>query len=214
MNDPELDRILKSAPVPELPAEYWERFPKQVVVELRHRQANLAVPRDAESRRVRAGQGLWFAALGSRPALALGGVAAAGVWLGCFLGLRPGRPTGGGDAQFAEAQKCFREVAPLFPNQLEALVLDPNGARLVLAERPDMPQSPPLYIKVTGPKGAHCFVTFSGQQIRVNGDTFEVLVDRQGEVLLVGEQSVWSSSEPGAKAGPYRIEARPLPANS
>jgi hypothetical protein len=102
----------------------------------------------------------------------------------------------------------------LFPNQLQALVLDAAGAHLVLAEQADVPASPPLYVKITGPKGAQRFVTFSGQRIRVNGDSFEVLVGRQGEVLLVGKQSVWSSSEPGVKAGPYRIEARPLPANS
>jgi hypothetical protein len=85
---------------------------------------------------------------------------------------------------------------------------------MVLADRPNVPASPPVYVKICGPKGCQRFVTFSGQQIRVNGDVFEVLVDRQGDVLLVGAQWVWSSSEPAVKSSRYRIEARPLPATS
>ncbi|HYL94503.1 MAG TPA: hypothetical protein VET69_01770 [Terriglobales bacterium] len=141
------------------------------------------------------------------------GAAAACLLLGFLVGTRTARHTSA-DPQFAEARKCFNEIAPLFPNQVQTIVFDAAGAHLVLAEQADVPASPPLYVKITGPKGEQRFVTFSGQRIRVNGDSFEVLVDRQGEVLLVGKQSVWSSSDPRAKAGPYRIEARPLPTNS
>ena len=114
------------------------------------------------------------------------------------------------DPQFTELQKCFREIEPLFPHQLQAIVFDDRGAELVLADAATVPASMPLYIKVCGPNGCRRFVTFSGQQIRVNGDLCDVLLDRQGNILVVGQQLAWSSSNPAGKAGTYQIEARPL----
>jgi hypothetical protein len=108
-----------------------------------------------------------------------------------------------------EAQKYFHEIEGLFPNQLQAIVLDQTGARLVLSPAADVPRSPPLYLRICGPDGCQRFVTFSGQQIRVNGEACEVLVDRRGRVLLVGRDTVWSGSDPSGKTGPYRIERPP-----
>jgi hypothetical protein len=205
MNNSELKARLKSVPVPEPGTEYWEAFPKRVMLEIQRREESRA-PADTMARP------WWFALLA-------GPVLSASVALVCvvsafFLGVRQGRHSGLDQRQLAEAQKCYREIESLFPNQVQALVFDAQGMHLVLAEQADVPASPPLYVTLTGPKGVHRFVTFSGQRIRVNGDSFEVLVDRQGAVLLVGQQSVWSSSQPANKAGPYRIEARPLPATS
>lgn len=215
MKNRELEQILKSEQPPERAGEYWEKFPKRVLAEIESRETR-AVQQGSGAADALELPGLvraFCCALLSRPALLIGGAAVCVVFA-FFLGVRQGTRSGTGDVQLAEARRCFSEIATLFPNQLQALVLDAVGAHLVLAEQADVPASPPLYVKITGPKGSQRFVTFSGQRIRVNGDSFEVLVDRQGEVMLVGKQSVWSSSEPGAKAGPYRIEARPLPANS
>ncbi len=219
MNNVELERILRNAPMPDRAGDYWEQFPGQLMREIERRRdaaqvaTSTALPSaQAATARATPGRRAWLTLVLSRPVLAVG-AAAACLLVGFFLGIRTTWHAGR-DPQLAIARKCFNEVTELFPNQVQALVLDTTGAHLVLAERPDVPSSPPLYVKITGPRGEQCFVTFSGQRIRVNGDTFEVLVDRQGEVLLVGKQSVWSSSDPGAKAGPYRIEARPLPTNS
>ena len=209
MNNVELERVLRSASVPERAGEYWERFPGQVTAEIHRGEAVAQVSKSAPAT---PGRRSWLALVLSQPTLALG-AAAACLLLGFFLGTRTAWHTST-DPQFTEARKCFNEIAPLFPNQVQTIVFDAAGAHLVLSEQADVPASPPLYVKITGPKGEQRFVTFSGQRIRVNGDSFDVLVDRQGEVLLVGKQSVWSSSDPGVKAGPYRIEARPLPANS
>lgn len=211
MNNSELTECLKSAPVPEQGPEYWEEFPKRVLFEIQRREAALS--------RLKATKPAWMTAYAWRSGLLSRATLFAGVVLSCillafFLGVRQGRRSAGRERQFAEAQKCYREIESLFPNQVQGLVFDAQGMHLALAEQADVPAAPPLYITITGPKEVHRFVTFSGQRIRVNGDTFEVLVDRQGDVLLVGQQSVWSSSEPGNKAGPYRIEARPLPATS
>jgi hypothetical protein len=211
MNNSELKDCLKSAPVPQRSAEYWEEFPKRVMFEVQRRGA--AVRQSGATTPAVTNANPWWSPLLSRAALSAG-LALACMVLAFFLGVRHGRHSATSERQLAEAQKCFREIESLFPNQVQALVFDEQGMHLVLAERADVPASPPLYVKIVGPKGAYRFVTFSGQRIRVNGDSFEVLVDRQGGVLLVGQQSVWSSSEPGEQTRPYRIEARPLPANS
>ena len=80
----------------------------------------------------------------------------------------------------------------------------------MLAPEPNLPASPPLYLKICGPKGCQRFVTFSGQQIRVNGDVCDVLVDHQGNVLVVGRETLWSDAKAAARIGPYQIEARAL----
>jgi len=213
MNNKELDQILKSARVPERPAEYWERFPRQVTTRARDlERAEGRAGERAQEPDLRSAFGAGFCGLRWKPALAVG-LAFTCIVFGFILGLWRGRSSGT-DPQLAELGKYFREIAALFPNQLEAIVFDEAGAHMVLADRPNVPVSPPMYVKICGPKGCQRFVTFSGQQIRVNGDVFEVLVDRQGDVLLVGAQWVWSSSEPAGKTSPYRIEARPLPAAS
>ena len=119
----------------------------------------------------------------------------------------------GKDSQLAEARKYFHELEALFPNQLQAIVFDQQGTHLVLAPEPNLPASPPLYLKICGPKGCQRFVTFSGQQIRVNGDVCDVLADRQGNVLVVGQETLWADAKAAVRSGPYQIEARALETN-
>jgi len=202
MKNSELERILKSARVPEESGEYWENFRKRVTAEVRRReQASGGV------RGVRPGWGRleWIPASLRIPVIGFG-MAAACVVL--TVGLGQVRRSQLRASQLAEAQKCFREIQALFPNQLQAIVFGERGEQLVLAERPDVPVSPPLYLKICGPNGCERVVTFSGQRIRFNGEDFEVLSSRRGEVLLVGERGVWSSA---VRVGTrYRIEAQAL----
>jgi hypothetical protein len=216
MTDHELDTMLKSVPVPERPADYWERFPKRVLAKLHWRQggAEAASRTDAPARGIGWGRQLRTLATAPQlrrvlPALALG-TAAVCVLLGFALGFRQGQRFAVTEPQLAQARKCFQEIEGLFPNQVRAIVFDQQRSRLVLSEQADVPTSPPLYVKISGPHGCLSYVTFSGQQIRINGDVFDVLVDRQGDVLLVGRNLVWSSGAGTAQAGAYRITAKPL----
>jgi hypothetical protein len=152
-----------------------------------------------------------FRFLLSKPAVALG-VAVACLALGFVLGSWRGQYSPGKDAQLAEARKYFHELEALFPNQLQAIVFDQQGTHLVLAQEANLPASPPLYLKICGPKGCQRFVTFSGQQIRVNGDVCDVLVDHRGNVLVVGQETLWSDAKAATRRGPYQIEARALEA--
>ena len=216
MNDNDLNEVLKCAAVPERGADYWERFPSQVTAEIERRRQDARAEKSthASVAAVVEGGAAWawvsaFRSLVSKPAFALG-VAAVCLTLGFVLGLWRGQRSPGYDPQLAEAQQYFREIQGLFPHQLQAIVFDQQGAHLVLAKEPNLPASPPLYLKISGPKGCQRFVTFSGQQIQVNGDVCDVLSDHQGNVLVVGRQLLWSGTKASAGGGQYQIEARAL----
>jgi hypothetical protein len=216
MKDTELNEVLRSAAVPERGADYWERFPRRVTAEIEWRRQHGRAEESTEAA-VAGGSVSWqgtsvFRRLGGKPAFALGVVA---ICLGlCFvLGPWKGHVSPGKDSQLAEARKYFRELEALFPNQLQAIVFDQQGPHLVLAPVANLPASPPLYLRICGPKGCQRFVTFSGQQIRVNGDVCDVLADRQGNVLVVGRERLWADANPAVRSGPYQIEAKALESN-
>ncbi len=220
MNDLELNELLKRAKVPERGAGYWKHFPGRVAAEIERRKQHTraegtarALGRDAAGDRSGCS---WWSVLGffrANPGFAAG-LAAFCVLIGLALGPWKGHPAPAADPSLAGVRKYFHEIEALFPNQLQAIVFDPQGARLVLANEPNLPTSPPIYLKVNGPKGCQRFVTFSGQQIQVNGDICDVLADGQGRVLLVGQKLVWSSRQASAGSGLYRIEAKTLEAAS
>jgi hypothetical protein len=208
MNDSELNEVLKRATVPEREAEYWERFPRRVTAELDRRSQTAPIHRRTEASRAWSSPAA-FRFLGTKAAFAVG-VAAVCLLLGFLIGLWRGQRSTSNDPQLAAARKYFNEIEALFPNQVRAIVFDQQGTHLVLAQEPNLPASPPLYLKIRGPKGCQRFVTFSGQQIRINGDVCDVLADGRGDVLVVGRQLLWSGSRAGARQGPYQIEARAL----
>jgi hypothetical protein len=204
MNNEDLNRILKSAPVPDPPEAFWEQFPKQVTSTLGRHQRIAGNTRASLTARPR-----WTSLLRHKPALSLGLCAVCAILLLVFFLHKP--PASSiSDPQLAAAQKYYREIESLFPNQLRAITFDNQGPHLNLADSPDVPASTPLYIKICGPDGCQRFITFSGQQVSLNGQPCEVLLDRQGHVLVVGSQLLWSGSTPTGKSGPYDVEARIL----
>ena len=211
MNDRDLNDLLKSASVPDRPAEYWGQFPARVTKEMMSRERQGA---HLQARKSFAATELlrsWSSALRLKPVVAFTLVPF--ICLGLVLlwvNVRKIGAEAASDAQIVEAQKYYHEIESLFPNQVQAIVLDQSGPRLVLAKNADVPQSTPLYLKICQPAGCQRFITFSGQQIQINGETCDVLLDREGRVLIVGRETVWSGSAPVGKAGGYRIEAKPL----
>lgn len=195
MNDQELENILKSASQPEPPPEFWEQLPKRITAKI-HWQSPPHTARPAVPRRF----GFLDWAFG---------VGVVVVVCAAFLILQPGRWSLTGDP-FALAEKCYRETEALFPNQIQSIVFDETGPRIVLAEKADVPASPPLYLKICGPLGCQEIVTFSGQQVWINGQVCDVLTDAAGDVIIAGESVIWSSHEPGVLGGRYHIEVRAL----
>jgi len=198
MNDSELNRLLKSAAVPGRPAGYWEAFPDLVASRLAGLPASRPQRAPAEPRRVALG---WFA-LGA-------GVATACLLLAFnFISDHEQGEFTAGD--LAVMRKYLQEVETLFPNQVQAVVFEREGPRLVLADRASVPASLPVYVRVCDAKGCRSFLTFSGQQIRLDGEMIDVLVNARGHVLLVGSRLAWSSEDAKHKAGSLRIVARAL----
>ena len=198
MNDAELNDLLKSARVPERPDAYWERFPRRVILRLQDREAKY------ETSRARPDFSRIFQTWGIRLALTSGLVLLtfAAFWWRKSESLSR-------DRDFVKVQKYFHEIDTLFPRQVRAIVFDRQGTRLLLAEKPNVSESQPVYLKICNGKGCQELVTFSGQRIEVNNVLCEVLITRQDEVIIVGEKLFWGSHESRAPAQ-YRIEAKLL----
>ncbi len=204
MKNSELDQILKSAPVPDRPEAYWDQFPRQVMA----KTDRLRTRADAETNHPRT-ESFWLRSRFQFATVGLG-LAIIGLLLGFVLGFRQGRNLPITGPQLAAARIYFQEIETLFPGQVQAIVFDQQGPELVLAEHSNVHASSPLYLRVCGPKGCQSYVTFSGQQIRINGETCEVLLDHQDNVLLVGQDWVLSTAQAPAKGARYQVSARPL----
>jgi hypothetical protein len=194
MDNLELEKKLKASRVPERDDDYWESFPRGVLARLRATPARRPA---AESR--------WLPRL-----VWSGGMAVACLMIGFALGHWHGRAEKSDASALLQNGKMLQEVLTLFPNRVRAIVQDGHGIQLVLANEPDVPVSPPIYVRICD--GAQCasLVTFSGQEIQVAGQKLTVLSDAQGGIILTGNQFVWSSDQPVRTESRLKIEARRL----
>jgi hypothetical protein len=204
VNNTDLEKALQKAKVPEPRPGFWDELPGNV---------QRAIDRgEAADRRKEAVAAPGIFELLLRKAAVPLAFAVICVMIGFRWGANSRKPEVQ-PSELAEARACWREVAALFPNQLEAIVFDQQGSSVVLSDKANQPSSPPIYLKLCDDTGCKRFITFSGQQIKVNGESFEVLVGRDGEVLLVGDAKVWNSSNRASNLGGYKVVAIPL-ANS
>lgn len=179
MNDTDLEKLLKSAPSPEPSAEFLERLPPRISARI-HWQEDRSVERRSST---------------SRPWMTLAWATAC-VAVCLLISFRVGsRQRQEPLNELLRNQKLIHEVLAMFPNQVEAIIQDENGLRLSIADKADVPNSTPLWIRVCD--GGHCrsIVTFSGQTVRIAGQRVEALDDAHGGVLLVGDHFLWSSEE-------------------
>jgi hypothetical protein len=195
VNNPELDEILKSARAPKRTDEYWRDFPQRVSARL-HWQ-----PQSASHHVVQRSLKLTPFLVWS---LSLAIIVVAIIITTVKYQPRSAATASVADSQLAEARKCYHELEALFPNQIEAIVFDQQGPRMVLADKANVPDSAPIYLRICGPRGCEGFVTFSGQQISFNGENCEVLSDAQGRVILVGDHQVWTQAN---RSDPVQIQA-------
>jgi hypothetical protein len=192
MNNSELDKLLKSAPVPDRASEFWEQLPQRVSTKL-HWQQQREEKCNLPPRSVRG----WVLGITGAAVLILLGFVVAN-WHGSQ------QPTA-----LLQNEKLLREVFATFPNQVQAIIQDQDGLRLVLADLPNVAQSQPLWIKVCEDGVCRSMVTFSGQVVEIAGRRVEVLADAQGGVMMLGENFFWSSQQGGAD-GQLRINAEQL----
>ena len=196
MNDSDLDKKLKAAPVPARDEDYWESFPRLVSAKLRSTPAG----RPGIERH-------WL------PRLAWGGgIAFACLVIGFALGHRHGRMEKNDPYALLQNEKALREVLTMFPNRVRAIVQDEHGVQLVLSDQADVPASTPIYVHICDGKQCSSLVTFSGQELEIAGQTVTVLSDARGGVIVAGSRFSWASDQPASTAGSLKIEARNLSA--
>jgi hypothetical protein len=195
MNDADknLDELLKTARTPVRSAGYWENFPKRVTAQLLAGSqpgpvSSFTLPR------------LWAYGLASVSAV-----------LVLCLGLWMRNRTAAVQPDYA---KLYQEINTLFPNQVRAIIVGHTGVSLDLSEKPDVPSSPPVRVDVCRHQQCLTYITFSGQSIRLNGETCDVLADAHGHVSVVGRDIVWTSADTMHRPEPYHIEAGLLGAQS
>ncbi len=194
MNDSDLNEFLKSARAPERAPEYWDQFPNTVVRRLSQGSV-LAAPTPARKPPLL----IWATAF-----------ATACLVIGFGTGVWHGRRQASEASSLAESARLIREVAALFPQRVRAVISDDAGVRLVLSEQPDVPDSTPLWLRICQGRICQTIVTFSGQEIQLADQSFEVLADAEGHVLLVGRRTVWSSSDPARPWASLKITAKAL----
>ena len=139
-----------------------------------------------------------------------GGLVAAAVLVVIGLAIWPRQTTD----PHAQYEKIYHEMAALFPHQVRSIVCDDQGVHVDLADQPVLPSSPPVLLTVcANSQPCREIITFSGQQVRVDGQSCEVLTDGSGNILLIGDRFVWSSDKKRALDGtgtPDKIEAQRL----
>jgi hypothetical protein len=192
MNDADLDRLLKSARVPERAPEHWENFPGKITNRLRRPPETAGDP----------SPWLSFRNLGwSFAGAALAALLTLGLWH--HYGRTPA-------TQFAAAEKCYREISIMFPHQIRDIILNNQGSKIDLADTADLPDAQPIILNICGPNGCQVIITFSGQRVRVGGEECDVLAGTTGNVIVAGEKSVWTSDDPSRRFSQFRIAAKLL----
>lgn len=179
MNNDELNRLLRSAETPKRDATYWEEFTNRITLEIR-REKYLDFKTEKPTAKLR----LWFVGVG---------LVTASVALAFLAGFWRGQNSNPQVIQTVGIQKYLQEIEAMFPNQLQAIIWDKKGAHLILSETANVPNSTPLLVTIYNGQKSKSILTFSGQEIQVNGEKCEVLLDGKQNVLLVGEHRIWSS---------------------
>ena len=195
MNDADLDRKLQAAREPALEVDYQQDFPRQVLAGLRSPTPGRPT---APVWRLRLAWG--------------GGLAFACLLAGFALGRWHGRmeATGGMGQDVLADAKIISETLAMFPNRVRAIERDGQGLKLVLADQPEVPRSPPLYVRISDGTNSSSMVTFSGQEIQIAGQKMTVLAEAGGGVIVMGKDFAWSSGSADMLHNGIKIEARRL----
>jgi hypothetical protein len=224
MNDKTLRDILKQLPVPPPSDAAREKALARAAVAYVNRPTVSQVPDEAEGN-----HWVWEIFFGAK---GLGSACVLVLALVCFLTPRrwrekisPNSEVAGGEltetARHASGDdrldaKLLGEMESLFRGQLDAVISRGNEVSLDLdpgLSTDAAPSSQPLAVILRRGKQIVRVLGFSGREVCVQLDgrkeCFEVLVNGNGKVFLVGHDFVWSDDNPKPVAG-FQVEAHPL----
>jgi hypothetical protein len=194
MNKPELESILKRARLPVIPEESLEMFPRRIVTSLKRNDPPIQAERNFSLRFV------WAFGLAACIVIAF----VIGHW---SAPIKSGTITA---TDTLANLKLIQQTLAMFPNQVRAIVENEHGLNLILSDNDDVPASAPLYVRICDGKHCSSFVTFSGQEIQVVGQTVTVLADARGGIILMGNKFVWSNTGRTYAGNHLKIEAKNL----
>lgn len=194
MKKPELESILKRARLPEISGESLEMFPRQTIARLQRGAPPSYAPRRLAPRLV------W--AFGLMACIVIAFV------IGHWSGRKESGSTAVADS--LTSVKLIRETLSLFPNRVRAIVKDERGLNLILSDKPDVPDSVPIYVRISDGEHSSSLVTFSGQEIQIAGQKLTVLSQANGGIILEGSQFLWSDGKPVYAEKQLKIEAKNL----
>lgn len=196
MNDESLKRTLEKLRVP-APDD-------SAAARARHRAMTAFENRETITERKPAAW-RWFAA----------GAAAAACACALLIALWPHRePERTASSDRADV-KLLAEMEALFPGQLDAVIA--NGGEISIRLAPERGAATPQRLAITLSRGANTVrvLGYSGRKICLDLDgkreCFEPLLNAENQIILAGENFVWSRENPSALAG-YRIAAKALTA--
>lgn len=190
MNNEQLNELLRSVTAPPVDPAAQEKAWYRAVLAFRSRPAEPA-PGRAWGRLVRLA-GFAFAAV-----VLLG--AAVSHW--------------NASARFPDL-RLLTEVEALFPGQLNGVIASGGQIHLdVAAQAAPFPASQPLAVTLRRGRHEIKVLGYSGRKVCVNLDghprNFEPLATTDGQVIVEGDDFLWSKARPVRVAG-YRLEAHSL----
>ncbi|MGV3753956.1 MAG: hypothetical protein ACO1QS_01080 [Verrucomicrobiota bacterium] len=193
MKDPELDKLLRSVQPPERSPEEKVEFPQQVIRQLSrpgHHQTVMVVPKPRFP--------LWAL-----------GFATACLVIGFLVGRFPEPPVQPPVAAVStpDYAKLFKEVATLFPDRLRGVVVRGDELELVLADQPERLAANPLLVEICQDGRCRTVITFSGQKLEVDGHSIEVFTGTDDRVIVLTDNQLWTSQNPGEIVDGFRINA-------
>jgi hypothetical protein len=197
MNDDPLNRSLEKLRVPAGDEAAAARARHRAVTAFENREA-FAEQKPAPWR--------WFAA----------GAAATACVLALLVAMWPHRdadtPPRNASTDRADA-KLLAEMEALFPGQLDAVIA--SGGEISIKLAPERGATNSQRLAITLRRGASIVrvLGYSGRRVCLDLDgkreCFEPLLNAAGQVILAGENFVWSPERPSALDG-YRVTAKAL----
>ena len=141
-------------------------------------------------------------------------VFAACASLACLLAVLHffrGGTSAGDKPALASARTTLEQVEMLFPGQVNAVIQRGGDLDLELSDAPAGGDSQPVVVEFLRGDDAVRVISYSGRRVRVmlGGSiaSFEPLVTSEGEIILSGEDFLWTPERSWAPSG-YRVEAR------
>lgn len=117
------------------------------------------------------------------------------------------------DASKIAALRVLDQVAAVFPGKLQAVVERNGQVDVQLAEGEIAPSEQPVLLVLKRGSESVKVLSYSGREVCLNLDgrktCLEMLAQENGEVIVSGEQFLWSRQNPSALDG-YRVEASAL----